>query len=61
MAELNVEPKKSNWWIWLVVALIAIALIYFLTRNNDNADSMTDSVDSIGWISPTATFAEGAC
>ncbi|QRR04051.1 OmpA family protein [Dyadobacter sandarakinus] len=38
MAELDVQPKKkSPWWIWLIVAAIVIALIFFIqSRNDDN-------------------------
>jgi len=41
MAELDVQPKRNNpWWIWLLLALIALALIFFLTKGcNDNKDS----------------------
>ena len=42
MAEINVE-KKSNfpWWIWLVVALIIIALLFFLLGGDNQADTGT--------------------
>ena len=61
MAELNVEPKKSNWWIWLIVALIVVALIFFLMRRNNNANSVTNSADTIGWNAERTVFVESAC
>ena len=61
MAELNVEPKKSNWWIWLIVALIAIALIFFMMRRNNIADSVTNSAVTIGWNAQRTALLESAC
>jgi outer membrane protein OmpA-like peptidoglycan-associated protein len=72
MAQLNVEPKKnSNWWIWLIVALIALVLIFFLMRRgNDNKsamnadttsstiDPLTDDWSSIDRNAPAAAYAE---
>lgn len=50
MAQLQVEPKKnSNWWIWLLVALAAIALLFFLFKggNEDkNEGVLTDTSDA---------------
>jgi len=45
MAQLNVEPKKSNpWWLWLLLALLGLALLYFFTRDRDS--NKNDAVDS---------------
>lgn len=31
MAQLDVQPKKSNpWWIWLAIVLLIIALLLYL-------------------------------
>ncbi len=41
MAEINVETKKNNSssiWLWVVLALVVAAVIYFLTRNKDKTD-----------------------
>ncbi|HEU0109627.1 MAG TPA: hypothetical protein VFQ73_02070 [Flavisolibacter sp.] len=41
MAEIHVQPKKqssSSIWLWVVLALVAAAVIYFLTRDNDRND-----------------------
>lgn len=45
MAELNVQPKKGSPFLWILIALIALALLFFLirgcgeTRYNGIADS----------------------
>jgi outer membrane protein OmpA-like peptidoglycan-associated protein len=49
MAELNVQRKRnSTWWIWLLLALIAIALAIYFWQRNDDADGrsavLTDTV-----------------
>ena len=52
MAQLNVEPKKNNsWWPWLLVALVALALLFFFTKGfnnnkNDNNGSDTTANDT---------------
>ncbi|MDF3076678.1 MAG: rane protein [Sphingobacteriaceae bacterium] len=48
MAQLDVEPKKSNsWWLWLLIALIALALLFFLARGcNDDKVALTDTDSS---------------
>jgi outer membrane protein OmpA-like peptidoglycan-associated protein len=44
MAELNVQPKKQrSWWPWLLLALLALALIFFLLRGNRDSDADTNS------------------
>ncbi|HEY1020681.1 MAG TPA: OmpA family protein, partial [Flavisolibacter sp.] len=35
------EEKRTNWLPWLLLALGAIALIYFLTRNSGDSDDVT--------------------
>lgn len=43
MAELNVQPKKKqSWWPWLLLILLALALAYFLLRNNRNTEGGTN-------------------
>jgi len=34
MAELNVQPKKKSPILWIILALIALALLFFLVRRN---------------------------
>ncbi len=46
MAELDVQPKRSNpWWLWLLLALIAIAVLLFLFKgcNKTPTTVVTDS------------------
>ena len=44
MAELNVQPKKSRpWWLWLLIALVALALIFFLFRGCNRTDEAADA------------------
>ena len=42
MAQLHVQKKRNqSWWIWLIVLLIAIAVIYYImVRNNVVPDSL---------------------
>lgn len=48
MAELNVEPKKSSPWIWIVIGIIIIAIIlFFVFRNNgNNTDNVNNGRDT---------------
>ncbi|KAA5545789.1 OmpA family protein [Adhaeribacter rhizoryzae] len=64
MADLDVQPKKSRpWWIWLLLALIAIAVLFVLSRGcsrtNDDADAMgttlTDTTTTTAAADGTAT------
>jgi outer membrane protein OmpA-like peptidoglycan-associated protein len=59
MADLNVQRKSNNWWLWLLVAVIAIPSIYFLSNgcnsgNNGTANNDTAKADSVS--SADATF-----
>lgn len=46
MAELNVQPKsKRPWWLWLLLALLALALLFFLLRGC-NRDETTAPADT---------------
>ena len=47
MAELDVQPKKDKpWWIWLIVALIAIAIIMLLRNCGDKGTGAGTGADS---------------
>lgn len=47
MAQLNVEPKKNNsWWPWLLVALVALALLFFFTKGCNNKGNITNGSDT---------------
>lgn len=44
MADLDVQPKSSRpWWLWLLLALVALALLFFLLRG---CDDTRDEVDN---------------
>lgn len=45
MAELNVQPKKQRpWWLWLLLALLALAALFFLLRGcNRETDTTNDT------------------
>lgn len=63
MADLNVEPKTSRpWWIWLLLALAAIAILLFLVRGCDSEDEVTQSevttTESTGAVTTTETDAD---
>ena len=49
MADLDVQPKKkSNGWLWLLIALILLALLFFLSRscNKDKGDAVAAPTDT---------------
>lgn len=63
MADLDVQPKSGRpWWLWLLLALIALALIFFLFRSCDRTDDAaatdpmaTDSTGTTAAADGTAT------
>ncbi len=39
MAEIEIEKKSNNNWIWIVLALVVIGvIIYFVVADNDEVD-----------------------
>ncbi|WP_181307091.1 OmpA family protein [Rufibacter sp. XAAS-G3-1] len=47
MADLDVQPKSSRpWWLWLLLALVALALLFFLLRGCDREEASTDSTSA---------------
>lgn len=47
MAELNVQPKRSNsGWIWLLLALLALGILFFLIKGCNNTSVTTGTGDS---------------
>lgn len=57
MADLNVQPKRNTgWWLWLLLALIAIALLYFFSKGcNKESTIATTSAQSDTLSSATAS------
>jgi outer membrane protein OmpA-like peptidoglycan-associated protein len=55
MAELNVEPKSQRpWWLWLLLAVIALAILLFLLRGCDG-DEATRDAETTSATDPAAT------
>ena len=57
MAEINVQTKKntsSSIWLWVLVALIAAAVIYFLTRDKDNTQRNATDTHTTSFYQPSA-------
>lgn len=47
MAELYVQPKRSNpWWLWLLIAIIAIVILVFLFRGCNSKTTNVTTTDS---------------
>jgi outer membrane protein OmpA-like peptidoglycan-associated protein len=60
MAHLEVEPKKSNPWIWILLALIALAVLFFLFKgcgNNKANNAAADSTATTGAAVDTSSTA----
>jgi outer membrane protein OmpA-like peptidoglycan-associated protein len=61
MAQLDVQPKKSNpWWLWLLIALIAIAILLFFLKGCNNKSGQTAGADSTATKTDTAAVKPGA-
>lgn len=61
MAHLEVEPKKSSPWIWILLALVALAVLFFLFKGCGNksaniatTDSTSTAVDSTKALAVTS-------
>lgn len=54
------EEKRTNWLPWLLLALGAIALIYFLTRGNGDADDMAAAGSDTTAVTTTTTDTSAA-
>lgn len=46
MAELDVQPKKSSPWIWILLALIAIVILFFLLKGCNSKTATVAATDS---------------
>jgi len=45
MAELNVQPKKRSPILWIILAIIALAVIFYLIRNSETKNhGTTDTI-----------------
>ena len=56
MAELNVQPKSGRpWWLWLLIALVGMALLFFLLRSCDRQDEDVRDTREIDTTDTTTT------
>ncbi len=46
MAELHVQPKKNSMWLWIILALVALAIIYFLMKGNNKEETTVQAADT---------------
>ena len=46
MAHLEVEPKKSTPWLWIILALIALAVLFFLFKGCGGESNKVTTSDS---------------
>ena len=54
MAQLDVQPKKSNpWWLWLLAGLILLVLIFYFLRDRNDTASTVDDKDTTALSSVT--------
>jgi outer membrane protein OmpA-like peptidoglycan-associated protein len=55
MAHLEVKPKSGTpWWVWLLLALVALGILYFLFRGNENDSAAIAATDSTGTTTDTS-------
>lgn len=53
MANIDVQTKKhtsSSVWLWILLALVAAAIIYFLTRDTNRNEGATDINNTTSYI-----------
>ncbi|QHL86011.1 OmpA family protein [Nibribacter ruber] len=56
MADLDVQPKSSKpWWLWLLLALLGIALLFFLLRGCDREDEVETTTTTTESTTATTT------
>lgn len=61
MAELNVEPKQNKpWWLWLLLAILALLAIVFLLRGCDDENDVDRDMDTDTTTATTAATTAGA-
>jgi len=57
MAHLEVEPKKSTPWLWIILALIALAILFFVLRGCGSKPTQLATTDSTSTSSADTTRA----
>jgi len=47
MAQLDVQPKKSNpWWFWLILVIIVIIILFLLLKGSNKKPMQAATTDS---------------
>jgi hypothetical protein len=56
MAHLDVQPKKNtSWLLWLILGIIALALLLFLTRACNSDDNVAATGDTTAAVTADNT------
>lgn len=56
MAELDVQPKTNRpWWIWLILALIILALLFLFRSCGNNNGAQTEAVSDSSTVVEAVT------
>jgi len=52
MADIHVQTKKNATpvWLWILLALIVAAVIYFITRNKNNNENREVNQNTTSYI-----------
>ncbi len=52
MADIHVQTKKNSTpvWLWILLALVVAAVIYFITRNKNNNDNREVNQNTTSYI-----------
>ena len=59
MAQLDVQPKKSNpWWLWLLIAIIAIVILLLLLKGCNHKTAAGGASDSTSTTTDTSAAAK---
>ncbi|MET3981191.1 outer membrane protein OmpA-like peptidoglycan-associated protein [Mucilaginibacter sp. UYP25] len=54
MAHLEVEPKKSTPWIWILLGLVVLAVLFFLLKGCGNGTANKVATDSTTAVTDTS-------
>lgn len=61
MAHLEVKPKSGTpWWLWLLLALIALAILLFLVKGCGNKSKEVATTDSTATTADTSSTKDNA-
>lgn len=60
MAHLEVEPKKSTPWLWIILALVVLAILFFLLKGCGSGTNDKATTDSTATTATADTSAGNA-